>query len=55
VLGYLGDRDLVLLGDVNRDYRPYLVPADRLWRAAATVDDATGQPRGVAIVALQGA
>lgn len=52
VLGYLADRDLVFVGDVNRDYRPYLVPTERLWRAAATVDSATGKSRGLLIVAL---
>jgi hypothetical protein len=54
VLGYLADRDLVLLGDVNPDYRPYLVPTERLWRAATTIDAASGKPRGLAIVAVPG-
>ena len=52
VLGYLPDRDLVFVGDVNRDYRPYLVPTERLWQAAATIDSATGRPRGLLIVAM---
>ena len=47
ILGYLADRDLVLVGDVNADYRPFLVSSERLWRAANTVDDATGFARGL--------
>lgn len=52
VLGYLPDRDLVFVGDVNARYRPYLVPTERLWRAAATPDPATGRPRGILVVRL---
>ncbi len=52
VLGYLADRDLVFVGDVNASYRPYLVPTERLWQAANTVDSATGNLRGLLIVAL---
>ena len=52
VLGYLADRDLVFVGDVNRDYRPYLVPTERLWQAASTVDSASGKPRGLLVVSL---
>ncbi|MBL0914397.1 MAG: C39 family peptidase [Sphingopyxis sp.] len=47
VLGYLADRDLVLVGDVNADYRPFLVSSERLWRAANTIDTATGKARGL--------
>lgn len=47
VLGYLPTRDLVLVGDVNRDYRPFLVSSERLWRATDTIDDATGKERGL--------
>lgn len=50
VLGYLPDRDLVLVGDVNADYRPYLVPLDRLWRATDTIDAETGKERGLIVV-----
>lgn len=52
VLAYLADRDLVLVGDVNAQYRPFLVPVDRLWRAAGTIDDATGKPRGLLVVGV---
>lgn len=47
VLGYLADRDLVLVGDVNADYRPFLISSERLWRAANTIDSATGRARGL--------
>jgi hypothetical protein len=36
--GYLQDRDLVLVLDVNADFRPWLVPADRLYAAVDTLD-----------------
>lgn len=52
VLGYLPDRDLAFVGDVNADYRPYLVPVARLWEAAGTTDSATGKPRGLLITRL---
>ncbi len=47
ILGYLADRDLVLVGDVNADYRPFLVHSETLWRAANTIDSATGRRRGL--------
>lgn len=50
VLGYLSDRDLVLIGDVNAEYRPYLVPTERLWKATGTIDNATGKERGIVMV-----
>lgn len=53
VLGYLADHDLVLVGDVNAEYRPYLVPAERLWGATDTVDSATGKERGILLVRIQ--
>ena len=49
VLGYLPERDLVLVGDVNANYRPYLAPVDRLWRATDTIDSETGTERGVIV------
>jgi len=51
LVAYLPDRDLVLVGDVNAAYRPFLVPTDRLWQAADTVDSATGRKRGLIEVA----
>lgn len=50
ILGYLPDRDLVLIGDVNADYKPYLVRADRLQRAVNTVDGETGDLRGMLLL-----
>ncbi len=47
ILGYLARRDLVLVGDVNADYRPFLVSSERLWRATNIVDAATGRARGL--------
>ena len=54
ILGYLAPRDLVLVGDVNADYRPFLVSSERLWRAANIVDAATGRPRGLIRIDFQG-
>jgi len=51
ILGYLAERDLVFVGDVNARFQPFLVPTARLWRAAATVDPATGRPRGILVAA----
>jgi len=53
LVAYLADRDLVLVGDVNASYRPYLVPTERLWRATATVDGATGRARGLVRLSLE--
>ena len=52
LMAYLPNRDLVLVGDVNADYRPYLVGADRLWRAVTTTDPDTGKRRGLAVVTI---
>lgn len=49
VLGYLEREDLVLVGDVNASYRPYLVSSERLWRAMDTVDTDTGKERGLIV------
>ncbi len=46
--GYLEDRDLVFVLDVNREYHgPWLVSSERLFRAVDTVDSATGEKRGL--------
>ncbi len=55
ILGYLAARDLVLVGDVNRDYRPFLVSGERLWRGQDTIDSATGKKRGLLAVRLPSA
>lgn len=44
------DRDLVLVLDVNRDFRPWLVERERLYRALDTVDRASGKKRGLLLV-----
>ena len=53
ILAYLGDRDLVLVGDVNRDYGIYLVASGRLFDAMSTVDEVTGKKRGLLMVAVR--
>lgn len=53
VLAYIADHDLVLVGDVNEDYRPFLVSSERLWRATDTLDGSSGKKRGLIEVAAQ--
>lgn len=48
--GYLADRDLVLVLDVNAQYAPWLVPTERLFQAVDTVDPATGRKRGLLLL-----
>jgi hypothetical protein len=50
ILGYLPEQDLVFVGDVNRDYQPFLVGSERLWSAVDTVDADSGKKRGLLIV-----
>lgn len=52
LMAYLPGRDLVLVGDVNAAYRPFLVGTDRLWRAVTTIDPDTGKRRGLAVVTI---
>jgi hypothetical protein len=52
LLAYLPDQDLVLVGDVNPDYRPFLVSTERLWHAVDTIDPDTGRRRGLAVVSV---
>jgi len=49
ILGYLEKQDLVLVGDVNSDYRPFLVSSERLWQATDTIDEETGKERGLIV------
>jgi Phytochelatin synthase len=51
ILGYLEDKDLVLVGDVNAEYRPFLVESEVLWRGTDTIDSETGQERGLIVLA----
>lgn len=52
LLGYDVEHDLAFVGDVNRDYRPFLVSSQRLWNATNTLDGATGRNRGLLAVVL---
>lgn len=52
IAGYLADRDLVLVLDVNVKFRPWLVPTDRLFSATDTVDFATQKKRGLIRIEL---
>lgn len=47
IAGYLEEQDLVLVVDVNEEYRPWLVPSARLFEALDTVDSSTGEKRGL--------
>ena len=48
--GYLPEADLVFVLDVLDQYKPFLVPADRLYAAMNTVDSETGRKRGLLLV-----
>lgn len=52
LLAYLPQQDLVLVGDVNSKYRPFLVQTAQLWKAINTIDPDTGKTRGLAILTL---
>ena len=47
ILGYLADEDLVFVGDVTANYRPWLVPTSRLYDAENTLDSSSHAKRGV--------
>lgn len=51
VLGFLPDQDLVFVGDVNANYRPWLVPTARLFEAQDTIDSTSHTKRGLLEVA----
>jgi hypothetical protein len=44
---YLADQDLVLVLDVNANFRPWLVSTERLFRAVDTVDSQAKRKRGL--------
>lgn len=50
IAGYLPERDRVLVLDVNRNFKPWLVPSERLYAAMDTVDAATGERRGLLLL-----
>ena len=45
--GFIEDRDLVFVLDVNARYKPFLVDARRLFEAMDTTDSASGKKRGL--------
>lgn len=47
IAGYLEDLDLVFVLDVNDEYRPWLVPTERLFAAIDTEDSSSGRKRGL--------
>jgi Phytochelatin synthase len=47
ILGYLPAEDLVFVGDVNANYRPWLVPTTRLYDAQNTIDSSSRAKRGL--------
>lgn len=50
VLGYLADEDIVFVGDVNDDFKPWLAKSERLLEAMNTTDSATDKSRGLLLV-----
>lgn len=53
VAGYLEDEDLVLVLDVNEQYRPWLVRSRRLYEAMDTVDPSAERKRGLLAIEAQ--
>ncbi|HEY0462584.1 MAG TPA: phytochelatin synthase family protein [Polyangiaceae bacterium] len=50
IAGYLEDRDLVFVLDVNPKFGPWLVSTERLYRAASALDSSSGKPRGLLLI-----
>jgi hypothetical protein len=48
--GYLEDRDLVFVLDVNQKFKPWLAPSARVFAAMDTVDSSTGKKRGLLLI-----
>jgi Phytochelatin synthase len=48
--GYLPERDLVFVLDVNARYGPWLVATERLYRAMDSVDPESGKKRGLLLI-----
>lgn len=51
--GYLEDQGLVFVLDVLDEYKPFLVPTDRLYEAMDTIDSETGKKRGLILVSAK--
>jgi len=50
IAGYLEDRDLVFVLDVNAKFGPWLVPTERLYNAVNAPDTSSGKPRGLLLI-----
>ena len=50
IAGYLEDRDLVFVLDVNSRFGPWLVPSERLFQAMNSPDSSTGVQRGLLLI-----
>lgn len=50
IAGYLMEEDLVLVLDVNRKYKPWLVKPERLLQAMNTLDRGAGKKRGLLLI-----
>jgi Phytochelatin synthase len=50
IAGYLNEEDLVLVLDVNKNYRPWLVKPERLYEAMNTVDSTAQKKRGLLLI-----
>jgi hypothetical protein len=50
IAGYLEDRDLVFVLDVNAKFGPWLVPTERLYNAVSAPDPSSGKPRGLLLI-----
>ncbi|MEI9941789.1 MAG: phytochelatin synthase family protein [Pseudomonadota bacterium] len=50
IAGYLEDRDLVFVLDVNPKFGPWLVSTERLYQAVSSPDSSSGKPRGLLLI-----
>ena len=50
IAGYLEDRDLVFVLDVNKRFGPWLVPSERLFRAMTSPGSGGRQERGLLLI-----
>jgi len=50
IAGYLEDRDLVFVLDVNAKFGPWLVPTERLYNAVSAPDTSSGKTRGLLLI-----
>jgi hypothetical protein len=48
--GYIVERDLAFVLDVNEKFEPWLVDADRLFKAMDSIDSSSGKKRGMLLV-----